>query len=46
MCFVLGMPGRLTQSARKPTLHLPERWPWAGRFQTALANVRNVVLVT
>jgi hypothetical protein len=42
----LAMPGRLTRSARKPTLHLPERWPWAGRFETALANVRGVVLVT
>ena len=42
----LGMPGRLTHSARKPTLHLPQRWPWAARFETALANVRGVVLVT
>ena len=41
----LGMPGRLTQSARKPTLHLPERWPWAGRFETALANLRSVVVL-
>ncbi len=42
----LVMPGRLTHSARKSTLHLPERWPWAGRFESALANLRNVVLVT
>ncbi len=41
----LGMPGRLTHSARKPTLHLPERWPWAGRFETALANLRSVVVL-
>ena len=41
----LGMPGRLTQSARKTTLHLPERWPWAGRFETALANLRSVVVL-
>ena len=41
----LGMPGRLTQSARKHTLHLPERWPWAGRFETALANLRSVVVL-
>ena len=42
----LAMPGRLTHSARKPTLHLPQRWPWAARFETALANLRSVVLVT
>ena len=41
----LAMPGRLTHSARKPTLHLPERWPWAGRFETALANLRSVVVL-
>ncbi len=41
----LGMPGRLTHSGRKPTLHLPERWPWAGRFETALANLRSVVVL-
>ena len=41
----LGMPGRLTHSARKPTLHLPQRWPWAGRFETALANLRSVVVL-
>ena len=41
----LGMPGRLTHSARKPTLHLPERWPWGGRFETALANLRSVVVL-
>jgi hypothetical protein len=40
------MPGRRTHSARKPTLHLPERWPSAARFATALANLRVVVLVT
>ena len=41
----LAMPGRLTHSARKPTLHLPKRWPWAGRFETALANLRSVVVL-
>ena len=41
----LNMPGRLTHSARKPTLHLPERWPWADRFETALANLRSVVVL-
>jgi len=41
----LVMPGRLTHSARKPTLHLPQRWPRAGRFDTALANLRRVVVL-
>ncbi|MGH8922847.1 MAG: IS1380 family transposase [Actinomycetes bacterium] len=41
----LAMPGRLTHSARKPTLHLPQRWPRAGRFDTALANLRSVVVL-
>jgi len=42
----LTMPGRITRSARKLTLHLPARWPWAERFNTALANLRAIVLVT
>jgi hypothetical protein len=42
----LRTPGRLTHSARKPTLHLPERWPWAERFNAGLTNLRGVVLVT
>ena len=28
----VAMPGRLTRSARQPTLHLPQRWPWAEAF--------------
>ena len=28
----LSLPGRLTRSARRVTLHLPARWPWAERF--------------
>ncbi|MGH9278883.1 MAG: IS1380 family transposase [Acidimicrobiales bacterium] len=42
----LRVPGRLTSSARRLTLHLPERWPWAERFDEALANLRAVTLVT
>ena len=42
----LRVPGRLTCSARRLTLHLPRRWPWAERFNAALANLRAVVLVT
>jgi len=42
----LRTPGRLTHSARRFTLHLPHRWPWAERFGNSLANLRAVVLVT
>jgi len=42
----LRAPGRLTCSARRLTLHLPQRWPWANRFDSALAKLRAVVLVT
>ena len=38
--------GRITRSARRATLHLPQRWPWADAFNTALTNLRAVVLVT
>ena len=37
---LLGMPGRLTYSARQWTLHLPARWPWQGDFTRALARIR------
>ena len=42
----LSLPGRLTRSARRFTLHLPARWPWAEQFLAALMCHRNVVLVT
>ena len=42
----LRVPGRLTTSARRLSLHLPERWPWAKRFEDSLAKLRAVVLVT
>lgn len=42
----LRVPGRLTRSARRETLHLPERWPWADAFNTALTNLRAIVLIT
>jgi Transposase DDE domain group 1 len=42
----LRVPGRLTRSARRATLHLPERWPWADAFNTALTNLRAIVLIT
>ncbi|HEV8115018.1 MAG TPA: transposase, partial [Acidimicrobiales bacterium] len=42
----LAMPGRITRSARKLTLHLPSRWPLLERFNASLANLRAIVLVT
>ena len=42
----LRLPGRLTSSARRFTLHLPQRWPWAERFDSSLANLRAVLVVT
>ena len=33
-----ALAGRLTHSARRWTLHLPKRWPWAGQWAAALAR--------
>jgi hypothetical protein len=38
----LCLPGRLTRSARKWTLHLPRRWPWQAAFLTMLTLVRAI----
>jgi len=43
---LLGLPGRMTTSGRKRTLHLPRHWPWEEPFTTILANLRAVVVVT
>ncbi len=37
---LLALPGRLTRSARRWTLHLPASWPWAHGFTMALARLR------
>jgi hypothetical protein len=37
---LLALPGRLTRSARRWTLHLPAGWPWAHSFTMALARLR------
>ena len=42
----LRLSGRLTRSARRATLHLPQRWPWTDQFNTALTNLRAVELIT
>jgi len=42
----LSVPGRVTRSARRCTVHLPMRWPWAQRFEDALRRHRAIVLMT
>jgi hypothetical protein len=37
---LLAIPGRLTRSARRWTLHLPARWPWRSSFVEALERIR------
>ena len=35
-----SLAGRLTRSARRLTLHLPQGWPWETQFTRALARLR------
>ncbi|MCC6494663.1 MAG: IS1380 family transposase [Propionibacteriaceae bacterium] len=42
---LFALPGRLTRSARRLTLHLPTRWPWAIDWSTALARLRAIPLL-
>lgn len=38
--WLIALPGRLTRTARRTTLHLPARWPWRDAFVEALARIR------
>ena len=42
---LFGLVGRLTRSARRVTLHLPTRWPWAISFLNALRRLRAIPLL-
>ena len=42
---LFALAGRLTHSARRWTLHLPERWPWKAEFEQALARLRAIPLL-
>ena len=42
----LRLPGRITHSARRYTLHLPTRWPWREQFNTSLAQLRTIIMTT
>lgn len=37
---LLALPGRLTRTARRWTLHLPARWPWQRSFIEVLTRIR------
>jgi hypothetical protein len=42
---LFSLAGRLTRSARRLTLHLPARWPWALGWTAALARLRAISLL-
>jgi hypothetical protein len=42
---LFGLAGRLTRSARRVSLHLPARWPWAVGWATALTRLRAIPLL-
>ena len=42
---LFALVGRLTRSARRLTLHLQERWPWAIGWAAALARLREIPLL-
>ena len=39
-----SLAGRITRSARRLTLHLPQGWPWETQFTRALARLRALPL--
>jgi hypothetical protein len=39
---LLALPGRMTTSGGKKTLHLPRAWPWEEPFNTILARLRSI----
>ena len=39
-----SLAGRLTRSARRLTLHLPQGWPWQNQFSSAVARLRALPL--
>jgi hypothetical protein len=42
---LFSLSGRLTRSARRVTLHLPTRWPWAIGFAGALTRLRAIPIL-
>ena len=41
---LFSITGRITRSARRLTLHLPQRWPWEAQLSGALARLRAIPL--
>ena len=41
---VFALAGRITRSARRLTLHLPQHWPWETQFTRAMARLRAIPL--
>jgi len=39
---LLDLPGRMTTSGGKRTLHLPEGWPWEEHFTMIVTNLRAI----
>ena len=39
---LISVPGRITTSGRRKTLHFPRDWPWEESFLTMLANLRAI----
>jgi hypothetical protein len=37
---LLSLPGRITRTARRVTLHLPTGWPWRHAFEVTLTRLR------
>src|SRR5450759_1279384 len=42
---LFALAGRLTRSARRVSLHLPARWPWAVGWAAALTRLRAIPLL-
>lgn len=42
----LAIPGHLTHSARRATLHLAANWPWRDHFIAALGHIRSLAALT
>jgi len=42
---VLHVAGRITRTARRLTLHLPRRWPWAEALLAAFGRLRSLPLL-
>ena len=42
---VFTLVGRITRSARRLTLHLPQHWPWETQFSRAMARLQAIQLI-